>query len=215
MTRLLPSRINSHGRRLVADGMATLFMAEGEQTPDDPAGAGTQPDQDLWPPEDVKRIVDSLADGVLVIGTAAAILYLNPAASAMLRRSSSDLIGHSLNRILPPDESHWAELVAAAVEGTSTEVVGSRQELNLLDGHGRRVPVELVVSVGMTRMGWPVAIAVIRSGERSAAPSPHRLHRTTARGAQRFLELIACRAAAGVTLSPARLGRRRSLGAPA
>jgi PAS domain S-box-containing protein len=165
LTGLLPSRINSHGRRLAADGMATLFMAEGEQTPDDPAGAGT-PDQDLWPPEDVKRIVDSLADGVLVIGTAASILYLNPAASAMLRRPSKDLIGHSLNRILPPDESHWAELLAAAVEGTSTEVVGSRQELSLLDGQGRRVPVELVVSVGMTRMGWPVAIAVIRSGER-------------------------------------------------
>jgi PAS domain S-box-containing protein len=146
--------------------MATFFMAEGEQTADDPVGPGAQPDQAQWPPDDVKRIVDSLADGMLVVGNAASILYVNPAASAMLGRPPGDLIGRSIAEILPPDEAHWANLLAAAVEGTSNEIVGSRQELILLDGQSRRVPVELVASVGITRDGRPVAIAVIRSGER-------------------------------------------------
>jgi PAS domain S-box-containing protein len=146
--------------------MASWCMAEGVQTADDSVGAEALSDQDSWPPEDVKRIVDSLADGMLVLGAGASILYLNPAASAMLGRSSHELIGRSLTEILPPDESRWANLLTAAIEGTSTEIVGSRQDLTLLGGQGRRVPVELVASVGITRAGWPVAIAVIRSGER-------------------------------------------------
>jgi PAS domain S-box-containing protein len=141
-------------------------MVKGDQTADKPTGGDAQPGEDLWPPEDVRRIVDSLADGMLVVGTSATILYVNPAASAMLSRPARDLIGHSVTEILPPDASQWAHLLAAAVEGSSTEILGSRQELSLLDGQSRRVPVEVVASVGMTRMGWPVAIAVIRSGER-------------------------------------------------
>jgi serine/threonine-protein kinase RsbW len=141
-------------------------MVKGDQTAENPVSAGVQPEFGQWPPEDVKQIVDSLADGLLVIDSSAAILYLNPAASALLRRPLHELIGHSIKEILPPDESHWADRLAAAVDGTSTEIVGSRQAISLLDGHGRRVPVELVASVGMTRTGWPVAIVVIRSGER-------------------------------------------------
>ena len=136
------------------------------QTANDPVGAEAQSDQNQWPPEDVKRIVDALADSILVVGASAKILYLNPAASSLLGRLSTDLIGRSVAGILPPEQTHWEDLLAAAVEGISTDIVGSRHELSLLDGKGRRVPVELVVSIGLTRIGWPVAIVVFRSGDR-------------------------------------------------
>ncbi len=141
-------------------------------------------DQPAWPPEDVKRIVDVLADSIFVIDGSATVLYLNPAASTLLGRAAPDLIGRPMAEILPPDQVHWVDLLTDAIEGSSTEIAGSYHKLSLLDSKGRRIPVELVASVGVTRTGWPVLIAVVRPREHT------QLQRLTLFTEQLLLEVL-------------------------
>ena len=78
-------------------------------------------------PEDVKRIVDVLADSIFVIDGSATVLYLNPAASTLLGRAAPDLVGRSMTEILPSDQEHWVDLLTDAIEGGSTDIAGSYQ----------------------------------------------------------------------------------------
>jgi PAS domain S-box-containing protein len=126
-----------------------------------------------WPPDDVRRIVDALADSIIVADSAATVVYANAAAATLLRRELHELIGKSFAELLAPESAAWSQSIEAAVTGGAHEALGLRHRMVFADPLGATIPVEFVGSVATTRMGWPVLIAVLRSDERS------QLHRVT------------------------------------
>ncbi len=125
----------------------------------------TRVDQ-AWPPDDIRRIVDALADGLLVLDAESRILYLNPAAEHLLEFANGELIGEQVSRILLPGQAEWLARAERIVAGKSDQLLGVRHDLLLQTGKGNEVAVELVVSVAVSRMGQPVLIGVLRSNER-------------------------------------------------
>ncbi len=119
-----------------------------------------------WPPEDIRRIVDALADGILIVGPSSVILYLNPAAEQLLEVAHGELAGQPLSRVVPPGKTEWLAHVEHVVAGESNELLGLRHDVLLQSGKGNDVAAELVMSVATSRMGQSVLIGVIRSNER-------------------------------------------------
>lgn len=119
-----------------------------------------------WPPDDIRRIVDALADGLLILDAESRILYLNPAAEHLLEFGHGELVGHQVSRILLPGQAEWLARAEQVVSGESSENLGVRHALLLQTGKGNEVSVELVVSVAVSRMGQAVLIGVLRSNER-------------------------------------------------
>jgi PAS domain S-box-containing protein len=126
-----------------------------------------------WPPDDIRRIVDALADGILILDAESRIQYLNPAAEHLLEFGHGELAGDDVSRILVPGQAEWLGQVDDLVAGESSELLGLRHDLLLRTGKGNEVAVELVVSVATSRMGQPLVIGVVRSNERV------QLHRLT------------------------------------
>jgi serine phosphatase RsbU (regulator of sigma subunit) len=119
-----------------------------------------------WPPDDIRRIVDALADGIVILDAESRILYLNPAAEHLLELSQGELDLQHISRILQPGQARWLARAGDLVAGESTELLGVRHNLLLRTGKGNEVAVELVVSVATSRMGQCLLIGVIRSNER-------------------------------------------------
>jgi PAS domain S-box-containing protein len=119
-----------------------------------------------WPPDDIRRIVDALADGILILDAESRILYANPAGEHMLEFAHRELAGEHVSRILLPGQAEWLLHADRVVSGESEERIGVRHDLVLRTGKGNEVAVELVVSVAVSRMGQAVLIGVLRSIER-------------------------------------------------
>lgn len=119
-----------------------------------------------WPPEDIRRIIDALADGILISDRHARILYVNPAAEELLGRQLADLVGKSVAVLLSPRYTEWLPHFERAVSGDAPELIGTRVDVDLLSGDGTEVRIELVMSVGVSRSGEVVLIGVLRAGDR-------------------------------------------------
>ncbi len=119
-----------------------------------------------WPPDDIRRIVDALADGIMIVGPGSRILYLNPAAEHLLEFGHGEVAGAHVSRILPPGQGAWLAQVDPPLAEESNELLGVRHDLLLRTGKGNEIAVELVVSVATSRAGQPVLIGVMRSNER-------------------------------------------------
>ena len=108
-----------------------------------------------WPPDDIRRIVDALADGLLILDADSRILYLNPAAEHLLEFAHGELVGHQSFANPSTRQGRVAGTGRQLVAGKSTELLGVRHDLLLQTGKGNEVAVELVVSVAVSRMGQP------------------------------------------------------------
>jgi PAS domain S-box-containing protein len=119
-----------------------------------------------WPPDDIRRIVDALADGILILDAESQVQYLNPAAEHLLEFPDGELVGQQVSRILLPGQAEWLAKAERLVAGGSNELLGVRHDLLLQTGKGNEVAVEMVVSVAMSRLGQDLLIGVLRSNER-------------------------------------------------
>src|SRR5271165_3303803 len=89
-----------------------------------------------WPPDDIRRIVDALADGILISDTDARILYLNPAAEQLVGRSKSALFGEPVGVLVSPKYSEWLPHFGRMMAGEAPELLGRRLNVSLVDAAG-------------------------------------------------------------------------------
>ncbi len=123
-------------------------------------------DDRAWPPEDIRRIVDSLTDGLFIAGPGGRLLYLNPAAEHLLELSPGELNGEPLERLLPPANLEWRERFEQLLAGRSEGLLGQGHDMRLRTGKGDEVLVELVLSTAVDRLDRNVLIGTLRSNER-------------------------------------------------
>ena len=124
---------------------------------------GSTPDRKAWPPEDIRRITDALGDGLLISDGTGRILYLNPAGEELLGWENSELIDKPFDVLVgrkydDPDK-HFGDLITHDPLG----LIGKRLDVTLVRGDGKDVRVDLMLSVGVSRSGGSVVIAVIRA----------------------------------------------------
>ena len=121
-----------------------------------------------WPPDDIRRIVDALADGLLIADTGGTILYANPSAADLLGWGHDELNGQSISLLADSTYPEWPNLFGAFVGDDPDGPMGNPFEVSLRRGNGTTVRVELVLSTGLGRDGRQLVIGVLRpSGGRS------------------------------------------------
>jgi serine/threonine-protein kinase RsbW len=124
---------------------------------------GNTPDRTGWPPEDIRRITDALGDGLLIADGTGHILYVNPAGEELLGWENSKLVTKPFDVLVgrkydDPDK-HFGDLITHDPLG----LIGKRLDVTLVRGDGKDVRVDLMLSVGVSRAGGSVVIAVIRA----------------------------------------------------
>ena len=121
-----------------------------------------------WPPDYIRRIVDALADGLLIADTGGTILYANPSAADLLGWGHGELNGQSISLLADSTYPEWPNLFGAFVSDDPDGPMGNPFEVSLRRGNGTTVRVELVLSTGVGRDGRQLVIGVLRpSGGRS------------------------------------------------
>ena len=70
---------------------------------------------------DYKRLVEALADAVIVADPTGAIRFLNPAAECLFGFTEAEALGNSLDPIVPERfrERHWAAYNRTMTHGTN------------------------------------------------------------------------------------------------
>ncbi len=117
-----------------------------------------------WPPDDIKRIVDSLADGLLIADTGGIVLYTNPSAADLLGWRPDQLNGQSISLLADSTYPEWPSLFEAFIRDDPGGIMGKPFDVSLRRENGTTVGVELVLSKGMGRDGRQLVIGVLRPG---------------------------------------------------
>ena len=91
------------------------------------------------------RLATQSIDAVVVIDGAGIVRYANPAIEALSGHPPVDLIGHSLNRLLPDDvaDLHDAHIRRYLADPSQSTVLGRVREMALKHRSGELVPIEL------------------------------------------------------------------------
>jgi len=93
------------------------------------------------------QILDAVVDGIVTSDERGIIQVFNPAAEKIFGYKAKDIIGKSLNILMPPNEAHhhdrymskYAATGQASIIGYGREVVGRRQD-------GTEFPIDLAIS---------------------------------------------------------------------
>ena len=98
---------------------------------------------------DAARLLDRLADAVVVAGTDDRIRYVNAAVTAMLGWSPEDLLGGPLARIMPArmQGPHAAGMARYVATGRTTILGGLPIRVPALRADGAEIPVDLTIGV--------------------------------------------------------------------
>ena len=99
--------------------------------------------------QQLRAIMESVGEGIMVLDTAARVQVANPAAAAIFGRDVVAMVGRHVDELLVPQ----GELPAALAPDTRAEMVGIR-------GDGERFPAE--VSMGLLCRSSGVRIATVR-----------------------------------------------------
>src|ERR1700676_2840768 len=122
--------------------------------------------QASWPPEDIRRIVDALGDGLLVAEPTGRILYANPAAEDMLSWPRGDILGKTIEALLGSKYAEWTQRFESIFTGAPSDLLAKPLDISLVTPEGNEVRVELVMSLGSFRPGDQVLIGVLRPHHR-------------------------------------------------
>lgn len=114
--------------------------------------------------EDEVRLLDALAQGVVVADDGNRILYVNAAAGTFLGWEAQELVGQRLVTIIPPHlrARHLAGFTRYLLSGDA-QILGRRTRLPALRRDGSVVEVDLVIemlSLGKDRLGFRATLEV-------------------------------------------------------
>lgn len=84
-----------------------------------------------WPPDDIKRIVDSLADGLLIADTGGIVLYTNPSAADLLGWRPDQLNGQSISLLADSTYPEWPSLFEAFIRDDPGGIMGKPFDVSL------------------------------------------------------------------------------------
>jgi len=103
-------------------------------------------------------LIEEATDAVLIIDEHCTVRYVNPALSKLSGYAESELLGESINGLLPDavaalhDEYVRQYLARAAVSASPSTVLGRVRELELRHRTGELIPIELkAVDLGVTQ----------------------------------------------------------------
>ena len=115
--------------------------------------------------DELVRLVHELADGVIVADTSGRIVFWNPAATRIFGWTGDDVLGRSLDLIIPPKHRnrHWIGYERVVTEG-STRHEGWLLEVPALHREGHTISIAFTVSLMRRGGAGPVTgiAAVIR-----------------------------------------------------
>ena len=95
----------------------------------------------------IRTLLESLAEGVVIIDSAATILLVNKQVERLFGYTKEEIVGHPLN-ILLPDKFHAAHQkhVAGFFEKPKIRPMGLEKELSARHKSGHNIPVEISLS---------------------------------------------------------------------
>jgi PAS domain S-box-containing protein len=115
-----------------------------------------------WPPEDIRRVVDAIGDGLLFTDPSGRVLYANPATEDLLSWPRGALVGKPIDALLSPKYTQWTERFESLFTGDSADLLGKPLDVSLVRQDGSEVRVDLVISVGTSLSGHQAVIGVLR-----------------------------------------------------
>ena len=131
------------------------------------------------------QILSAVVDGIVTSDERGIIQVFNPAAEKIFGYKAEDIIGHSLNMLMPPGQAHqhdryldtYAATGKAAIIGYGREVVGRRQD-------GTEFPIDLAISevtIDGKRMYTGVVrdITMRKQGERALIDAKNQAERAS------------------------------------
>ncbi|MBD9581832.1 EAL domain-containing protein [Delftia sp. DLF01] len=124
------------------------------------AGDPTAPGEAL--DEDLKRVaMEAAPDGILLVDRSGRILLANPAMQAMSGYGAAELLGHSLQMLLPAEAqaAHGPQLQSYFAQ-PARRPMGQGRDLWLLRKDGKRLSVD--IALGHSPHGSGVAVAFVR-----------------------------------------------------
>ncbi len=106
--------------------------------------------------ERTRAIIDSAADGIIVIDSKGIVETFSPSAEILFGYDASEVIGNNINMLMPePTRSKHDNYLARYLPGRESRIIRSRVEVKGLRQGGDTFPMELSVSellVGNTQM---------------------------------------------------------------
>ncbi|MGB2985341.1 MAG: PAS domain S-box protein [Phycisphaerae bacterium] len=113
--------------------------------------------------ERLRTVVGASKDAMIAIGENGLVTLFNPAAERMFGRSARQMLGQSLDCLIPEEyrdrHSHYIE--GYFCHGEPHEAIGKTVKLPAVRSDGQEFPIELSLSIGQ-RGGQQFALAVIR-----------------------------------------------------
>jgi len=115
------------------------------------------------PGEDLRRILDSLQEVVVMIDGQGSICYWNPTAERVFGYSAPETIGKEFSLLLagPEVSQPFHNIVGLSTETGPGASTGRTLELRALRKHGEEFPMEISLSVITLRGEW-TALGIIR-----------------------------------------------------
>lgn len=109
----------------------------------------------------VRTLLEALAEGVVVVDSMGSIVFVNKRAEAMFGYSGDEIVGHSLNALVPERffQSH-ADYVSDYFDDPRIRPMGQGIELAATHKGGTEFPVEISLTHLQTKAG-PLALAFI------------------------------------------------------
>lgn len=94
----------------------------------------------------VQSVFDSMLDAIVVADDAGHIQYVNAGAEQVFGYSHGEMVGASLNMLMPSDVAqHHGQYLRAAAGGERAAVLGREREIFALRKNGERFPVEISI----------------------------------------------------------------------
>lgn len=107
-------------------------------------------------------IVDTVAEGIIAIDDKGIVQSFNRAAESIFGILSKDIVGHSVNALIPPpDRAHHDGFIKAYLETGKKRVIGTRREVVGSRADGTEFPMEIAISEA-TFAGRRLFIGIVR-----------------------------------------------------
>jgi PAS domain S-box-containing protein len=116
-------------------------------------------------------LLDSAMDAIITVDEAQRIVLYNQAAEKIFGRSSKDMLGESLDQLMPQRfrAAHGAHIQRFAATGTTSRRMGDGTVLRGLRANGEEFPMEASISQLNTADGWLFTVIVRDVTERVRA----------------------------------------------
>lgn len=116
----------------------------------------------------LRRILDTVADGIITVGTDGRIETFNPAAERIFGFQAREVLGQPVT-ILVPESVHGNEEIASYIENKGTQILGKARELEGRRKDGTTFPMELTAAELKEERGRVLAGVVRDITERKKA----------------------------------------------